>query len=156
MTLAEFAKESAGVGNFLRSQDIHNGLKGSILRPPTTEKRDFQDGKGEKLVANFSMSVEDKQEEQIWSPGKNAVRYLFEAIGGDEKNWKYPIEGHFEARNVQTKQGSRLAWLFIPDQEVKQVKKGAEVKSEFSCGVPDCGEKFDSIASLQKHIRGHK
>ena len=153
MTLAEFGKES---GNFLRAQDLRTGLRGSILRPPSLVKRDFQDGKGEKLVANFPMSVEDRQGEQIWSPGKNAVRYLFEAIGGDEKNWKYPIEGRFEARNVQTKQGSRLAWLFIPDQEVKQVKKEAEVKTEFLCGVPDCGGKFDSIASLQKHIKSHK
>ena len=40
----------------------------------------------------------------------------------------------------------------VPPEE----KEPSQMKSQFSCGVPDCGAKFDSIASLQKHIRNHK
>lgn len=154
MTLAEFAKGPEGGGQYLRASDLSNGLKASILGTPTTEKRDF--GDGEKLVANFPMKVEGKDGEMIWSPGKNAVRYLFEVLGEtDETKWKYPIAGHFEAKNVQFtddkgKKTSKLAWLFEPD--VKPAK-AASAESSFTCGV--CSKAFKTVVELQKHIGTH-
>ena len=49
----------------------------------------------------------------------------------------------------------RYGRLYLLDAEPKKEEPQVLV-SAFPCGVPNCRAKFDSIASLQKHIRSHK
>ncbi len=102
-------------GSFLKASDLKNGLRGSIVGEPTIEKKDFNDGEGEKQVANLPMVLEGSDEERIWSPGHNAAAVLRDALGSLPDRWRFPIPGHFEAMNVKTQAGTRLAWCFVPD-----------------------------------------
>lgn len=152
MSLVDFGKGGGG-GQYINAEDIETGTKGRILGVPRVEKFDPNDPKS-KDVVRVPMEVEGVDGD-IWSPGKNAVRLLLEALGENEREWTFPVEGAFERRKVDTYYGKKSALMFVPSTTTSS-KKGASKKEEtrsssFKCGM--CPKSFPSAEKLTKHIQ---
>ena len=137
MSLSSYANSGAG-RNFLRMSTLKGKPEYSIIGKPIfgfseTLKKD---------MAYIPVTPKGGSEVFLWSPGKNAPRFLIERVGEKEESWSYPIHGYFEVRKVETKQGDKLAWFFVPSGWQKKdpaagsgSTKTAEKKGLYICGT---------------------
>lgn len=147
-------------GSFLKASDIKNGTQAKIIGPATYETHDFGRGRGEEEITRMPMIVEGFQGKQLWNPGTNAKLLLLKSLGENDADWKYPVQGKFERREIQTNQGPRLATMFVPnsstlEQSVKPTAKEKEkgkYAASFMCRK--CGAELKTSQELSEHVQG--
>ena len=77
-----------GLGNFLKAENIEDGVIGVLLNAGTTREADFGDGKI-KTVVEFEIELpgEDENEQYTWTLNKQTLNNLAEGYTDDCKSW---------------------------------------------------------------------